>query len=83
MEGVLQLETCCGAHLLGNKNRGSSKTVPPYSIYGSTQMSETIDVSRVERELVDALAADRKYARENDAKIRAVSQRVATYEEFR
>ena len=46
-------------------------------------MSETIDVSRVERELVDALAADRKYARENDAKIRAVSQRVATYEEFR
>ena len=79
-EGVLQLETCCGAHLLGNKNRG---TVPPYSIYGSTQMSEAIDVSRVERELVDALAADRKYARENDAKIRAVSQRVATYEEFR
>ncbi|CAI8010334.1 Coiled-coil domain-containing protein 103 [Geodia barretti] len=46
-------------------------------------MSEKIDVERVERELVSALAADRKYSRENDAKIRAVTQRVATYDEFR
>ena len=46
-------------------------------------MSEAIDVERVEKELVSALAADRKYSRENDAKIRAVTQRVATYEEFR
>ena len=48
-----------------------------------TRMSEKIDVERVERELVSALAADRKYSRENDAKIRAVTQRVATYDEFR
>ena len=46
-------------------------------------MSEKIDVERVERELVSALGADRKYSRENDAKIRAVTQRVATYDEFR
>ena len=46
-------------------------------------MSEKIDVGRVEKELVAALAADRKYARENDAKIRAVQQKVSTYEEFR
>lgn len=46
-------------------------------------MSEKIDVDRIERELVNALAADRKYSRENDAKIRAVTQRVATYDEFR
>ena len=46
-------------------------------------MSEKIDVGKVEKELVAALAADRKYKRENDAKMRAVSQRVASYEEFR
>ena len=44
---------------------------------------EEIDVGRVERELVAALAADRKYERENNAKIRAVQQKVGTYEEFR
>ncbi len=43
----------------------------------------TIDLSKLERELVGALQADRKYSRENDAKFRAVNQRVATYEEFR
>ena len=42
-----------------------------------------IDLNKLERELVGALQADRKYSRENDAKFRAVSQRVATYEEFR
>ena len=45
-------------------------------------MSGDIDVERVERELVSALAADRKYSRGNHAKIRAVTQRVATYDEF-
>lgn len=44
---------------------------------------EVIDVDKVERELVSALEADRKYSRENDAKFRAVHQKVATYEEFR
>ena len=42
-----------------------------------------IDVNKLEKELVSALEADRRYARENDAKFRAVHQRVATYEEFR
>ena len=44
---------------------------------------EVIDVDKVEKELVSALEADRKYSRENDAKFRAVHQKVATYEEFR
>lgn len=61
----------CGAHLL--ERNASQRSI----------MSEKIDVGKVEKELVAALAADRKYARENDAKLRAVTQRVATYEEFR
>lgn len=47
------------------------------------QDPEVIDVDKLERELVTALEADRKYSRENDAKFRAVHQKVATYEEFR
>lgn len=46
-------------------------------------MSEEINLGRLERELAAALEADRKYARENDAKFRAIRQRVASYEEFR
>ncbi len=49
----------------------------------STSGEGTIDLNKLERELVGALQADRKYSRENDAKFRAVNQRVATYEEFR
>ena len=49
----------------------------------SDPTSTSIDVDKVERELVTALEADRKYSRENDAKFRAVHQKVATYEEFR
>lgn len=49
----------------------------------SDPKSTAIDVNKVEKELVSALEADRKYARENDAKFRAVNQKVATYEEFR
>ena len=44
---------------------------------------EAIDLGRLQRELVSAIEADRKYSRENDAKFRAVHQKVATYEEFR
>ena len=33
--------------------------------------------------LIEALNAEKKYERENDAKFRAVHQKVATYEEFR
>ena len=42
-----------------------------------------INLDRLERELAAAIEADKKYSRENDAKFRAVAQRVATYEEFR
>ena len=40
-------------------------------------------MDKLERELVNALRADRRYSRENDAKFRAVNQRVQSYEEFR
>ncbi|XP_062841051.1 coiled-coil domain-containing protein 103 [Trichomycterus rosablanca] len=45
--------------------------------------SEVIDFSALERELHRAIEADRKYQRENDAKFRAIHQKVSTYEEFR
>ncbi|XP_058862511.1 coiled-coil domain-containing protein 103 isoform X1 [Acipenser ruthenus] len=45
--------------------------------------SETINFSALERELEAAVAADKKYQRENDAKFRAIHQKVASYEEFR
>ena len=41
------------------------------------------DFDKLERELNAAVLADEKYQRENDAKFRAVEQRVATYEEFK
>lgn len=44
---------------------------------------EKVDVDKLERELVSALEADRRYTRENDAKFRAINQRVQSYEEFR
>ncbi|XP_053550347.1 coiled-coil domain-containing protein 103 [Bombina bombina] len=44
---------------------------------------EVIDFCELERELDAAVAADLKYKRENDAKFRAISQKVASYEEFR
>lgn len=69
-------------------NRDIDATVcwcAPYGVLKikMTQPSEFIDVEKLENELVNALEADRKYSRENDAKFRAVHQRVATYEEFR
>ncbi|KAM9296275.1 dynein axonemal assembly factor 19 [Gastrophryne carolinensis] len=45
--------------------------------------SESLDFRELERELASALAADDKYKRENDAKFRAIHQKVASYEEFR
>jgi len=44
---------------------------------------EGIDFRKLEKELALAVEADAKYVRENDAKFRAVEQRVASYEEFR
>ncbi|XP_056309721.1 coiled-coil domain-containing protein 103 [Danio aesculapii] len=45
--------------------------------------SDVINFSCLEKELHSALQADRKYQRENDAKFRALNQKVASYEEFR
>ncbi|XP_051894373.1 coiled-coil domain-containing protein 103 [Pristis pectinata] len=45
--------------------------------------SETIDFQALERELQVALALDEKHKRENDAKFRAIHQKVGSYEEFR
>lgn len=42
-----------------------------------------INFKALEKELQAALAADEKYKRENAAKLRAVEQRVPSYEEFR
>lgn len=42
-----------------------------------------IDFHALEKELEEAIATDEKYQRENDAKFRAVNQKVSSYEEFR
>lgn len=44
---------------------------------------DVIDFPALEKELQGALEAERRYTRENDAKLRAVHQKVATYNEFR
>ncbi|XP_003222659.2 coiled-coil domain-containing protein 103 [Anolis carolinensis] len=46
-------------------------------------MEGMIDFRALEKELGQAIASDEKYKRENDAKFRAVHQKVASYEEFR
>nr|XP_056719856.1 coiled-coil domain-containing protein 103 [Euleptes europaea] len=46
-------------------------------------MEGMIDFRALEKELQEAVAADEKYQRENEAKFRAVRQKVASYEEFR
>ncbi|TKC44472.1 hypothetical protein EI555_013972, partial [Monodon monoceros] len=45
--------------------------------------NDIIDFKALEKELQAALTADEKYKRENAAKLRAVEQRVSSYEEFR
>ncbi|KAM8824312.1 dynein axonemal assembly factor 19 [Synchiropus picturatus] len=42
-----------------------------------------IDFSALELECRAAVELDHKYRRENDAKLRAVTQRVSSYQEFR
>ncbi len=42
-----------------------------------------IDFDKLEEQLHAAVEADAKYWRENDAKFRAVHQKVGSYEEFR
>lgn len=47
------------------------------------QACDVIDFSALERELRGAIESEQRYKRENDAKLRAVSQRVSSYNEFR
>nr|XP_039270849.1 coiled-coil domain-containing protein 103-like [Styela clava] len=48
-----------------------------------TSENDDIDFGKLEIELENAIAKDEKYQRENDAKFRAVHQKVASYDEFR
>ena len=43
----------------------------------------TIDFSKLEKQLLVAVEEDARYQRENDAKFRAVAQKVGSYEEFK
>ena len=45
--------------------------------------ADQVDLQSIHREFVQAFNAEKKYERENDAKFRAINQRVASYEEFR
>ncbi|XP_039979181.1 coiled-coil domain-containing protein 103 [Xiphias gladius] len=49
----------------------------------ATSERDVIDFLALERELRAAVESDRRYQRENEAKLRAVSQRVASYREYR
>jgi len=42
-----------------------------------------VDLSGLERELLSAIEQDVRYWQQNDAKLRAINQRVPTYAEFR
>ncbi|KAM8945806.1 dynein axonemal assembly factor 19 [Pelodytes ibericus] len=57
----------------------------PFPVQIFIAMSEPglLDFKQLERELAVAVAADQKYKRENDAKFRAIHQKVSSYEEFR
>ena len=48
-----------------------------------SRTEDKINFSKLEKESDAAIRADEKYWRENDAKFRAVDQKVASYEEFR
>lgn len=47
------------------------------------EKEDMIDFGKLENELANAMANDEKYQRENDAKFRAIRQKVANYDEFR
>ncbi|XP_020496645.1 coiled-coil domain-containing protein 103 [Labrus bergylta] len=48
----------------------------------ASSQRDVIDFSALERELQGAIKSEQKYKRENEAKLRAVSQRVS-YDQFR
>ena len=48
-----------------------------------SRSEDIINFDKLESELDAAVEADAHYQRENDAKFRAIHQKVATYDEFR
>jgi len=48
-----------------------------------SRKEDKVDFNKLEKEFANAVEADQRYWRENDAKLRAVQQKVATYDEFR
>jgi hypothetical protein len=48
-----------------------------------SRFEDSINFDKLEKELEAAVESDNRYWRENDAKFRAINQKVATYEEFR
>lgn len=53
-----------------------------HQVMASSQC-DVINFSSLERELRAAVESEQKHRRENEAKLRAVSQRVSSYQEFR
>ncbi|XP_061555617.1 coiled-coil domain-containing protein 103 isoform X2 [Phycodurus eques] len=49
----------------------------------ATPRRDVIDFSALEKDLRAGVESERKYRRENDAKLRAVRQGVASYQQFR
>ncbi|XP_061701317.1 coiled-coil domain-containing protein 103 [Syngnathoides biaculeatus] len=49
----------------------------------ATPRRDVVDFGALEKELGAAVESERKYQRENDAKLRAVRQGVASYQQFR
>ena len=47
------------------------------------KQADSINFDKLEKELQSAVDADAKYWRENDAKFRAIEQKVATYDDFK
>ncbi|GLD71111.1 ABI gene family member 3-like protein [Lates japonicus] len=58
------------------------ETVKPAQVMATSER-DVIDFSALERERHAAVESERRHRRENDAKLRVVGQRVATYREFR
>eukprot|EP00048_Salpingoeca_helianthica_P024380 m.31939 g.31939 ORF g.31939 m.31939 type:complete len:271 (+) comp9353_c0_seq1:101-913(+) len=66
-----------------NKNNtGISAPMAGRNVAASLIKDGVIDLSKLEATISSAVQADERYKRENDAKFRAVAQKVQTYEEF-
>lgn len=73
---------CYGRGLFSSGKQGAWSLSRRGHLARARKMAD-INVSSLEKEMASALEADRRYQRENDAKFRAIHQKVGTYEEFR